>query len=68
MFRTEGWKQFVEDMTDVFEGYRIEDIKDDIDLAKVQGERKILKNILAFEDAVSTTYDTLVEEDSDTQV
>jgi hypothetical protein len=55
-------------MTDVFEGYRIEDIKDDIDLAKVQGERKILKNILAFEDAVSTTYDTLVEEDSDTQV
>jgi hypothetical protein len=55
-------------MTDVFEGYRIEDIKDDIDLAKVQGERKILKNILAFEDAVRTTYDTLVEEDSDTQV
>lgn len=68
MFRTEGWKQFVEDMTDVFKGYRIEDIKDDIDLAKVQGERKILNTILAFEDAIRTTYDTFAEEDSDTEV
>ena len=68
MFRTEGWKQFVEDMTDVFEGYRIEDIKDDIDLAKVQGERKILNTILAFEDSIRTTYDTFAEEDSDTEI
>lgn len=68
MFRTEGWKQFVEDMTDVFQGYRIEDIKDDIDLAKVQGERKILNTILAFEDSIRTTYDTFAEEDSDTEI
>lgn len=68
MFRTEGWKQFVEDMTDVYQGYRIEDIKDDIDLAKVQGERKILNTILAFEDSIRTTYDTFAEEDSDTEI
>lgn len=68
MFRTEGWKQFVEDMTDVFQGYRIEDIKDDIDLAKVQGERKILNTILAFENSIRTTYDTFAEEDSDTEI
>lgn len=66
LFRTEGWKQFIEDMSIVYEGYQIEDIKDDLGLAKVQGERKILRNVLVFEDAIRTTYDTLMEESSDT--
>jgi hypothetical protein len=68
MFRTEGWKQFIEDMNEVYEAYRREDIKDDIDLAKVQGERKILKNILVFEDAIHSTYDALEEDDYDSSL
>lgn len=68
MFRTEGWKQFIEDMNEIYEAYRIEDIKDDIDLAKVQGERKVLKNILAFEDAIRSTYDALNEDGYDSSL
>jgi hypothetical protein len=64
-FATEGWKQFVEDLTDIYDGYRIEDIKDDIHLASVQGERRILNMILNFEDSIRTSYDNLQEADND---
>jgi len=64
-FATEGWKQFVEDLTDICDGYRIEDIKDDIHLASVQGERRILNMILNFEDSIRTSYDNLQEADDD---
>mgnify|MGYP000025654677 CR=1 FL=1 len=64
-FVTEGWKQFVEDLTDIYDGYRIEDIKDDIHLASVQGERRILNMILNFEDSIRTSYDNLQDSDDD---
>ena len=36
--------------------------------AKVQGERKVLKNILAFEDAIHSTYDALNEDGYDSSL
>lgn len=68
MFRTEGWKQFIEDMNGVYESYSIDNLKDDLDLFKVQGERKVLKNILVFEDAIRSTYDALNEDDYDSSL
>ena len=64
-FATEGWKQLVEDLSDIYDGYRIEDIKDDIHLASVQGERKILNMILNFEESIRRSYDDLQETDDD---
>jgi isopentenyl diphosphate isomerase/L-lactate dehydrogenase-like FMN-dependent dehydrogenase len=64
-FATEGWKQLVEDLSDIYDGYRIEDIKDDIHLASVQGERRILNMILNFEDSIRRSYEDLQETDDD---
>ena len=64
-FATDGWKQFVEDLSEIYDGYRIEDIKDDIHLASVQGERRILNMILNFEDSIRASYDNLQDLDDD---
>ena len=59
MFATEGWKQFVEDLEDISDNFRIEDIKDGVDLSMIQGQLKVLKQILYFEDSIRRTHDEL---------
>jgi hypothetical protein len=59
MFSTEGWKQFVEDLEDISDNFRIEDIKDGVDLSMIQGQLKVLKQILYFEDSIRRTHDEL---------
>lgn len=65
IFSTKGWKQFIEDMQDVYDNYRIEDIKDEIQLAQVQGERKILWQVLKFEESLRHAYDSHIEDTDD---
>lgn len=65
MFRTEGWKQFVEDMQAIYDSYRIEDIKDEKNLAYIKGERRILNQVLQFEPAIKRNYDMAMEQSSD---
>lgn len=65
LFRSKGWKQFVEDMQEIYDGYLIENIKDDIQLAYVQGERRILNNILNFENSINQSYELFTEDNDD---
>ena len=65
MFATEGWKQFVEDLEDISDNFRIEDIKDDVDLANIKGQLKVLKQILYCEDSIRRTHDDLVGDTDD---
>lgn len=65
MFATQGWKQFVEDLEDISDNFRIEDIKDDVDLANIQGQLKVLKQILYFEDSIRRTHDDLLGDTDD---
>lgn len=65
MFSTAGWKQFVEDLEDISDTFRIEDIKDEVDLASIQGQLKVLKQILYFEDSIRRTHDELLESNDD---
>jgi hypothetical protein len=65
MFSTEGWKQLIEDLEDISDNFRIEDIKDEVDLANIQGQLKVLKQILYFEDSIRRTHDDLVGETDD---
>ena len=65
MFRTKGLQQFVEDMEGIFDSYSIEDIKDERQLLLIQGERRILQQILRFELSLQDNYDLLLEEDKD---
>ena len=61
MFRTAGWKQFIEDIEDIYDAYRIEDISDDLQLSLVKGERRILYHIINFEKSIRANHDVMLE-------
>jgi len=65
MFRTKGWKQFQEDMQDIYDSYRIENIQDEANLAYIKGERRILNQVLRFETAMKANYDLRMEREGD---
>lgn len=67
LFRTKGWKQFIEDLEEVFKSFHIEDIKDTEELFRIKGERKVLNQILGFESAIIANYDMLLQEDNDVE-
>lgn len=68
LFRSKGWKQFVEDMEAVYDSYSIESIKDELDLARIHGERRILNNILNFETGILQSYTSLTEDNYDSEI
>lgn len=57
MFRTKGWKQFIEDMNSIYDTYSIESIVDGQQLAQVQGERRVLNQVLNFEWSIRNNFD-----------
>ena len=63
LFLTDGWKQFVKEAQDLLDSYEIEDIKDEIDLAFVKGQRSSLLNITRFETGIKNAIE--MESDSD---
>lgn len=67
-FATDGWKQLIEDLQELFDAYQIENIKDDAHLKHVQGERQILRRLLQFETGMRAAYDTIKEREAETNV
>jgi hypothetical protein len=61
LFTTKGWKQFQTEIQEIFDSYRIEDIKDETELHRVLGERNILQRLLSFEDGIKTNYEVNLE-------
>jgi hypothetical protein len=61
LFTTKGWKQFQTEIQEIFDSYRIEDIKDETELHRVLGERNILQRLLIFEDGIKTNYEVNLE-------
>jgi len=64
MFITDGWKQFIEDMEDIYDTYRIEDITDEQQLNRIKGERSILWRIINMEQSIHHAYDSMKEDDA----
>lgn len=64
-FATDGWKQFITDMQEIYDNYRIEDIRDEKNLSYVKGERSTLFKVLSFESAMKRSYDNLMEQSDD---
>lgn len=62
MFHTTGWKQFIDEINDIINGFRIEDIKDEKHLSLVQGQLQMLTRTANFEDGLRNTYDDLTED------
>lgn len=63
LFLHEGWKQFVEEAQELLDAFEIEDIKDEIDLAFVKGQRNSLLNITRFETGIRNAIDMESEDD-----
>ena len=63
LFLHAGWKQFVEEAQDLLDAFEIEDIKDEIDLAFVKGQRNSLLNITRFETGIRNAIDMESEDD-----
>ena len=65
LFASDGWKQFIEEITDIHDGYRIEHIKDEKDLSRIKGERAMLFRMMQFEYRIKASYDLIQEKSSD---
>jgi len=59
LFLTDGWKQFIEEINEIIDRHRIEDIKNETHLAFVKGERDALFRVRRFETGIKTSYDVL---------
>ena len=67
LFSTDGWKQFVEETKDILNSYRIEDIRDEKQLAYVKGERSSLLRIVNFEGGINNSYNMIKEREENAQ-
>lgn len=65
LFSSKGWKQLIEELTESFDAFRIEDIKDQHELDLVKGQRSALHRLISFETAIRSAYDSIVESDGD---
>jgi hypothetical protein len=63
LFATDGWKQFIEEINEILDKHRIEDIKDEKHLAFVKGERDSLFRVRRFEQGIRTAYDVLTKDE-----
>lgn len=61
LFLSDGWKQFINDITETLDTHRIEDIKDSDHLAYLKGERAVLLKMQSFETAIKNNYDYVLE-------
>ena len=59
LFATKGWKQFIEEVNEILDRHRIEDIKSESQLSFVKGERDALFRVRRFEQGIKTAYDVL---------
>jgi len=57
LFIHPGWKQFQEEIQDILDKYRIEDIKDERHLAFIKGERDAFFRVTRFENSMKHAYE-----------
>lgn len=63
-FSSDGWKQYISEIKEIMDSYRIEDIRDEKQLQYVKGERSALYRVLGFERGVKTAYDMITEREA----
>ena len=64
LFMTDGWKQFKEEITEILDNHRIEDIKNETHLAFTKGERDGLRRVLRFETGIRMAYESATEREN----
>jgi len=64
LFASDGWKQFIQEINEIVDKHRIEDIKNEQHLAFVKGERDALFRVRRFETGIRSAYDVLIEREN----
>ncbi len=62
LFNTDGWKQFVEEVTEAHSAYQIENLNSEKELFFAKGERSTLQRIINFENGIEAAYASITEE------
>ena len=66
LFRTEGWKQLIEELRqNAMLINSVENTKDEEDLYIRKGQLKVLAYLLNFESSLETSFEELEKEDED---
>jgi hypothetical protein len=63
LFIHDGWKQFEDELEEILDSYRIEDIKDERNLAYVKGERNAFFRMRRFANGIKYAYERMQEQD-----
>lgn len=64
LFVSDGWKQFIEDVEQSAESFDIRNVKDESALKFIQGQLLILDKLVNWENGITTSYETIVNEES----
>mgnify|MGYP000666364715 CR=1 FL=1 len=56
LFASDGWKQFIEDITEIYHSYNVDHCNSADDLFKAKGERAVLSRILGFSNGIEAAY------------
>tara|TARA_R110000764_G_scaffold234255_2_gene328010 strand:+ start:1328 stop:1576 length:249 start_codon:yes stop_codon:yes gene_type:complete len=65
LFETKGWKEFQKDIEEAADTIDILNLKDAKELHIAQGQLQILNRLLNWKDTMTSTYDTILQEDAD---
>lgn len=68
LFLHPGWKQFIEEISDILDSHRIEDIRDEQNLAYVKGERHALHRVSRFAGGIKNAYDLILEREDASKI
>ena len=64
LFTTEGWKQFVQDVSNNLEQYDVRTVEDVDDLRFKQGQLKVIDHVMNWETLIRNAYEELEEDAS----
>ena len=68
LFITAGWKQLIEEVNEILGSHDIDFVKDEKELALLQGERVALKRLASFETNIKNSYDYIKESENDPSI
>lgn len=63
LFITDGWKQFVEDVTESANSFDVRNVPDESTLKFIQGQLAIMDKVMNWELSIRNAYDSITEEE-----
>jgi len=66
LFRTEGWKQLVQELSDnAVQQNDVQTVKDNDDLFFRKGQLAVMANVIRFEETITLAYEQAVEDNAE---